>query len=133
MQMLSLQYRLLLIHLTEHASRWRVECSHGALSPLGAQTPPLVPSEGDDSTKVLHTGGWGSILWVSEQQRQQRQRHVIQTFILSLPRFPHTSCGISKHRGGTLLRAPGSFCVMPTLNAPTVFHHSHSQGPQNPC
>lgn len=42
--MLSLQYRLLFIHQTEHASYWSVDCSLTSLSPLGAQTPPPTPS-----------------------------------------------------------------------------------------
>lgn len=42
--MISLQYRLLFIHLTEHASCWSVDCSLTVLSPLGAQTPPPTPS-----------------------------------------------------------------------------------------
>lgn len=79
-----------------------------SVEPSGWLTPPLSTraSEGDDNTKVLHTGGWVCILWVSEQWRKQ-QRHVIQTLLPSHPRFPYTSCGISKQRGGTLLKALG--------------------------
>lgn len=51
--------------------------------------PPSGPlaSEGDDNTKVLHTGGWACILWVSEQRPKQQPR-VIQTGLPTYPRFP---------------------------------------------
>lgn len=54
--------------------------------PFGCSNTPLWSraSEGDDNTKVLHTGGWVCILWVSEQQPKQ-QRHVIQTLLPSHP------------------------------------------------
>lgn len=63
--------------------------------PSGCPTPPhthlLSPSrpgfEGDDNTKVLHTGGWVWILWVTEQWPKQ-QRHVIQTLLASHPQLP---------------------------------------------
>lgn len=56
--------------------------------PSGCSTPPpssTRASEGNDNTKVLHTGGRVCILWVSEQWPKQ-QRHVIQT--LSAPHTP---------------------------------------------
>lgn len=63
--------------------------------PSGCPTPPLThllsPSrlgfEGDDNTKVLHTGGWVWILWVTEQWPKQ-QRHVIQSLLASHPQLP---------------------------------------------
>lgn len=59
-----------------------------SVEPSGWLTPPLSTraSEGDDNTKVLHTGGWVCILWVSEQWRKQ-QRHVIQTLLPHTPAF----------------------------------------------
>lgn len=79
----------------EHACCLRADCSLPALmSPPGARHPPthlLSPSrlgfEGDDNTKVLHTGGWVWILWVTEQWPKQ-QRHVIQTLLASHPQLP---------------------------------------------
>lgn len=105
MQMLSLQYRLLF-----DSSNRACMMPESRLRPPGAPTlPPPTrsqSSEGDDNTKVLHTGGWVCILWVTEQ-RPRQQCHVIHTSLPSHPRFPYTSSGISKQRGGTLLKAPG--------------------------
>lgn len=57
---------------------WTAASQHSALREPKCPPPLWSPaSEGDDNTKVLHTGGWTCILWVSEQ-RPKQQRHVIQ-------------------------------------------------------
>lgn len=115
-----------LFTLTEHACCLRAECGLTALSPPGAQTPPFWSraSEGDDNTKVLHTGGWVCILWVSEQ-RPRQQRHVIQTL---LPSHPLLSLHFlwyqqtEKWNTGEFLWTANIYCFPP-------FHHL-SEGPK---
>lgn len=123
--MLSLQYRLLFIHLAEHACCSRAGRGLTALSPSGAQTPPSGPGLlRVMTTQKYFTLGAGSAFCGSVNSSRSSNAMSFRPCSPRTPCFPYTSCGISKQRGGTLLKAPGSFCELPTQNAPTVFHHS---------
>lgn len=76
---------------TEQACRLRADCSLAVLVSLTPTTPPLTPPQpgfdGSDNTKVLRTGGWVCILWVTELWLKQ-QGHIIQTVLPSRPQQP---------------------------------------------
>lgn len=129
MQMLSLQYRLLFSHLTEHVTFWRVDCRLRSLKHLPSQVLGFWGWWQHKSTSHwglgLHfVGQWTTVVAATPCHSNLAPPY---------PRFPYTFCRISKQRSGTPLKALGCFCVALTWNAPTVFLHTLSESPQNPC
>lgn len=129
MQMLSLQYRLLFSHRTEHVTFWRVDCRLRSLKHPPITGPRLLRVM---TTQKYFTLGAGPAFCGSVNNSRGSNTMSFKPGS-PIPSLSLHFLSYQQTEKWNTTESTGCFCVALTWNAPTVFHHTLSESPQNPC